>query len=333
MRAAYLFASDWTAWDANDAGEAFDRLAGQGFTAVMTETDVPTPQIVEHAHRCGLEWIAAFPCFSDHLNGNRLNSTHPSFAPIEADGNPRAQSEWYLGLSPASAELRSSRARASVDLAIGAQVDALVLDFVRWPMHWELECREANKASPGSFDDAALAGFAAWIGSPLSGPMNDRVRAELVAASLGSDATSWDDYRCAVITEFVANVVAELRTVSSIPVGATLVPVAPDQLRSAVGQDLTDIAALVDWVMPMAYHAILERGPKWVGPLLTQFEERAPGRVVPIVQCDASRGAQFGADWGPPISEAQRQEVLDAAQSATTSESVVLFPGSLYLSD
>lgn len=332
MRAAYLFASDWAAWNANAADEAFGRLAAQGFTAVMTETDVPTPRIVEHAHRRGLEWIAAFPCFSDHVNGNRLNSTHPEYAPIEADGSLRAQSEWYLGLSPASAELRSARACAALDLAMGAQVDALVLDFVRWPMHWELECREANEASPGSFDDAALAGFAAWIGSPLSGPMDARVRAELVTRSRESGATSWDDYRCAVITEFVRDVVAQLRTVSSIPVGATIVPVAPDRLRSAVGQDLTAIADLVDWVMPMAYHAILERGPEWIGPLLTEFEERAPGRVVPIVQCDASRGAEFGADWGPVISEAQRQEVLDSVQSATTSESVVLFPGSLYLS-
>lgn len=328
MRAAYLFESDWAQWSQVEAMTAFGRLADTGITAVMSETDRSTPQIVDYAQSAGLSWIAAYPCFSDHLNENALNRGHPEFAPITVDGLTRPQMEWYVGLSPASAELRAQRLEGIISLVAGAGIDGLVLDFVRWPLHWEMEIRAGSMVSAGSFDDKALAGFADWLGAPVQGGTAQERRDWIQNTAVDE----WNEYRCAVVEGFVRDVVSAVRLYRpDLTIGATIVPLGASELRNAVGQDVGRLARHVDWIMPMMYHAIIHEQPSWVGRLLREFESAAPGQVVPILQCDSTRGAEFDADWGAPISVSEREVVIAEASQATSSSSVVLFPGSVYL--
>jgi hypothetical protein len=211
-------------------------------------------------------------------------------------------------------------------------LDGFMLDFIRWPIHWELELRSgAQRAPESSFDAHTLARFQAESGVKLPIHLYDSAaHARWIHTHA---AAEWVEFKCRVITRFVRECSHRIRNAApaGFEFGLYTLPLPPGELASIAGQRLEELAPLVDWIAPMAYHAILDRVPAWVAEVIDYTRRAAPGQVLPVVQISSSDGRATGADWGPPISSSEAAEVLSSAMSADTLGAIA-FPGLALLS-
>ena len=60
---------------------------------------------------------------------------------------------------PTFEDHREDRLALLAQLTSRVDVDGVILDFVRWPFHWELECRPGGRVTSTSFDAHTLEQF------------------------------------------------------------------------------------------------------------------------------------------------------------------------------
>jgi hypothetical protein len=299
-------------------------LRAWGVNTLVTEGDTYSAEAIRRVRDSGMRFIAGLSAFSDHANGNSLLQTRPELHPIDETGRPRRQMEWYVGITPTIADYRESRARAAEAIVREHEVDGLMLDFVRWPLHWELELRpDAPPSAASSFDPVTLDDFVRWRGEPL--PAEADGPASAAAWILRDARDEWTSYRCAVITAFVEDVARRVRAIRrDVMVGAFVVPLPPAALADAVGQDVAALGQVLDLIAPMTYHAIVHRDAAWVADTTEAIAASSDCRVVPVVQVDSADGPAFDADWGPPVTPEEWREVADTAWEAAGS--LIAFP-------
>jgi hypothetical protein len=321
MIGAFLFEHDLAQWTREDAAPVLARLADVGVDTIVTESDTCPPNIVGWVHDAGMRFLAAVACFSDHANANRLPKRRPELWPVDGNGSPVAQKEWFVGVVPTFEDHREDRLALLARLAGRDDVDGVILDFVRWPFHWELECRPGARITATSFDPHTLQQFERRAGvrvppGEAPGAWIDRhARAE------------WLSFRTEVITTFVTDAVERAKASRpSIEIGAFLVPLPADELAEVAGQSLAELGRTLDLVCPMAYHAILHRTPAWVADIVADHRAASSAPVVPVLQADSAGGAALGADWGPPVTANQWSDCLAAASDAGA-RSIIVFPG------
>jgi hypothetical protein len=125
---------------------------------------------------------------------------------------------------------------------------------------------------------------------------------------------AWREFRCAVITEFVAEAARRARSLRpGLWLGLYAVPLPPEDQEMLTGQRIGALAQHVDVVAPMAYHRLVERPVPWVAEVVAQHAVSAPGRVLPVVQVD-----------GPPW---EVGEAVALALGVRGVCGVVVFPG------
>ena len=297
---AFFFADKFLQLQASDAGavHVLERLAGFGVNAIFTESETYDEAWIRVAHSLGLRWFGSIACFSDHGNRNKAVFEHPELWPVTATGRRRAPMEWYIGITPTYEEYAHRRLDLALRLAEVHSFDGLMLDFVRWPLHWELECRPGADPQHCSFDAHTIRQFEQF--AQVSVP----VQAVAGRASwiLTNALEQWTDFKCAVITGFVRETVRRLRSVRpDLLTGLFVVPLAPAQRELLVGQRIADLAPLVQYVLPMAYHAILHRPASWVASTVREIALAAPGKALPVLQVDSREGPALGSDWGSPV--------------------------------
>ena len=143
-------------------------------------------------------------------------------------------------------------------------VDGLFLDFVRWPLHWEIELRPGQrKPLDSSFDPATLVKFEAAYGA-LPGDLNSiPAKAAWIRENRLRD---WIDFKCQVITDFVAKARSVLKDARpDAELGVYVVPDMDGMTEPLTGQRIRDLEPLADWIAPMLYHNILLQPPRlWV---------------------------------------------------------------------
>ena len=136
---AFVFPGFW-----NDREHAKSGIAGlrdSGVTAIMTESDSYEHFVVDLARRAGLRFYAGVACFSDHASNFRWFEEHHKSWPILETGEPRSQMEWYIGISPTDCRRQEHIVAEIARIARTYAIDGLFLDFIRWPLHWEIELR------------------------------------------------------------------------------------------------------------------------------------------------------------------------------------------------
>ena len=116
-----------------------------GINAVMTEAETYDPAAVDATHAAGLRFYAGLACFSDHASNFRLIRERPELWPILENGEPRPQLEWYVGMTPSDRRRQADLLATIGSIARKNPIDGLFLDFVRWPLHWEIELRPSEK--------------------------------------------------------------------------------------------------------------------------------------------------------------------------------------------
>jgi hypothetical protein len=313
--------------DSRRAG--FDALAGGGVTTVLTESDTYRSEILDDARAAGLAFWGGMSFFlGQNATGNVL-ARDPSLTPILSTGEPRPPMEWYNGVTPTRRAYREERLAHLVEQVGQHHFDGFLLDFIRWPMHWEVEHRPGYPPPlDSSFDEGTLREFRERSGVPL--PENLIARPAAAASWITlNHPREWVDFKCDVITDYVTEVRRRLSEAAGreIPVGICGVPIAPEW----VGQRFGELAKVVDLICPMSYHAVLHRSPGWVKQNVAACIEEAPGRVAPIIQIDTN-GEEHGADFGPAVSDEDFERVLSDVLELDV-RGVILFTGTELLKD
>ena len=302
-------------------------LQRYGVNAIMTESEAYDPAAIDETHKAGLRFYAGVACFSDHASNFRLLNERPELWPILEDGSRRSKIEWYVGMTPTDQRRQEDVLAIVGSIARAYPIDGVFLDFVRWPLHWEIELRPGRPHPlDSSFDATTLAKFEKATGAlPRTGLDTARAKAEWIRQHRFCE---WRDFKCRVVTDFVRNagiVLKEARPDAGL--GIYVVPDMNGLTEPLTGQRIGDLAPLVDWLSPMLYHNILLQPPGWIGSAIAEVANIAGPKTLPVVQADSNRDPADAADWGPPMSDADWNATLIEVASRRGIAGLVVFPG------
>ncbi len=310
-----------TSLGVDDRRRLFDDLAEAGLSVVVSEADEYDAQVLTDARAAGLQFWGGLGCFSWQTSEGNVLERRPDLWPILATGERRGQMEWYNGVIPSDPTYNEARISLAAHLMSEFGFDGFALDFVRWPMHWELELRPGRPAPlDSSYDPLSVRRFRDWANVDI--PI-DAVASEVAAVVFDRYPGQWIDFKCWVITDFVERMSARLRASSprAIPIALCIVP----ESSEWVGQRLGDLARVADILCPMSYHAVLHRRPPWVIENVREALSLAPGQVAPILQIETD-GQEFGADLGTPVSDQEFEFILGGTLQEAVA-GVFLFTG------
>jgi hypothetical protein len=329
---AFLFPETWMKWKKEEAQEYIEALQEMGINTIFTESTIYRDDLIELSHNLGIKWFGGISCFSDHSNDNRLLIDHPELWPVGEDGLLREKMEWYLGVTPTFEEYNSSRIKLAEEIVRSHNLDGFMLDFIRWPIHWELELRPgAGKPLQYSFDPHTIELFLQESGIILpDGLKSPEGKAKWI---LKECPQAWISFRCKVITDFVEQITARLRNISSTPLslGLYCLPMPRKDLEFVAGQNIPQLVRHVDYIAPMTYHAILHRPIDWVRETIDEISTVAKTKLLPVLQVDSAEGLELGADWGPPIPVEEWEELLKLMNR--DSNGLVFFTGTSLFRD
>jgi hypothetical protein len=161
---AFVFPEFWE--NSSRLRSNLDALRDVGVNSIMTENDRYDFSAIEATRNSGLRFYAGVACFSDHSANFRFIKERPELWPILENGERRPQMEWYVGMTPIDSRRQEEVLATIGSIARTYPVDGLFLDFVRWPLHWEIELRPGQrKPLDSSFDPATLVKFEAAYGA------------------------------------------------------------------------------------------------------------------------------------------------------------------------
>jgi len=225
--------------------------------------------------------------------------------------------EWYTGVIPTDPTYNARLLERAAELVGRGLLDAMVLDFLRWPLHWEWELRAGARPRAASFDPITLAAFRGRTGHHHV-PDDPGAAAALLLGELAAD---WHAFRCGVICEVAAGLRAAIRSTGELPVGMFVIPAPDGERRTLVGQDVTALEPHVDAFIAMTYHRIVGREPGWVLETVADLRAHTRRPVLTMVQTTCDPALSRGADWGSGLTDAEF-----AALARATGTPVCLFP-------
>ena len=321
---AFVFPEFWN--DPERAKSGIASLRESGVTAIMTESDSYEHFVVDLAHQAGLRFYAGVACFSDHASNFRWIKEHEESWPILETGGPRQQMEWYIGMPPTDRRRQEDVLAEVARIARTYSIDGLFLDFVRWPLHWEIELRPGRpRPLDSSFDAATLLKFKEATGSLPDGLDTVSARATWIRENR---FRAWVDFKCKIVTDFVRMAREALKDArSDAELGIYVVPDVNGLAEPLTGQRVRDLEPLVDWVAPMLYHNILLQPPSWIGTALADVIQAAGGKTLPVVQADSNRDPFVAADWGPSMSDADWSATFSEVAHCSNVAGLIVFPG------
>lgn len=289
----------WQAWDRDRLQQHMDALAQAGINTFMVESEanIYSEALISSAHRAGLQFFGGLNCF---FNPGALQQ-RPELYPIDQTGARYPVRSWYnAGIIPTD-EMYNAELRSTVSEWVRTYpMDGILLNFIRWPLFWEYELRpDTPHPVQTSFDPQTLRRFQSTTGITLPASCPDP--GQQAAWILAHHTQEWTDFKCDVITSLVRQLVDEIRAVkgAAFPIGLCPIPALPDVLEPILGQRLSDLAPLVDFVLPMTYHAIVHQPLAWISSILESMREHAPRKLVPFVLSTTEEGwaALPDDDW------------------------------------
>ena len=326
---AFIFPEAWADRAAFNA--LIVALRACGVNAILTESEAYDPAAIDVVHELGLRFYAGVACFSDHATNFARLVARPELWPILETGERRPQMEWYIGISPTDSRHRQSILSLISSVGSAYEIDGLFLDFVRWPLHWEIELRPGRVPPPdSSFDRVTLEHFADATGVVL--PPRLKTVAEQATWIHEHHAQEWIDFKCGVVTAFVSEANTALKASRpTAELGIFIVPDVDGRTERLTGQRLEALAPLADRVSPMLYHNILLQQPTWVGRQIAEVVQVAGDKTLPVVQADSNRDPSSAADWGPPMSVGGWRATLSEIEASADRLGFIVFPGTSLL--
>ena len=326
---AFVFPEAWN--DLSRFRSLLSALREYGVNTILTESVTYEADAINAAHDLGLSFYAGIACFSDHARNFDELARRPELWPIIETGELRPQMEWYVGISPTDRTHQGKVLATISSIAAAFPIDGLFLDFVRWPLHWEIELRRGRPRPPdSSFDETTLTRFAETLGLELPPHLSSAsARAAWIRAL---HLREWVDFKCRVVTDFVGQARSFLKANRpDAELGIYVVPDVDGLTEPLTGQRISDLAPLADRISPMLYHNILLQPPTWIGEKLSEIVRVAGRKTLPVVQADSNRDPAVAADWGPPMSVADWRATLVEVGARSDIGGLVVFPGTSLL--
>lgn len=317
---AYLRPSTLAGWST----PMVDRWAGEasahGITGIVTKLSRIDDSLRGAAERHGLAVLGSFACYSDHADAVVADPPRP----VGVDGDVLGPIEWYHGVTPGHREYDDALvSKFERDLET-ARVEAVFLDFLRWPGHWETESRDGGMPRASSFDADTLERFARRQDVPAIGH-------EQIQGQLGE----WDDFRVETVRS-LATRLARVAGTRNVGVGAFLVPLTHSARRRQYGQDAVSLADLVDVFAVMSYQQIAGIDIPETLALTDEVVALTGKPVVAMLQTTADPRFSGGWDWGQPFDPddvRRRASQLEAARAEGRLSAICCFPAEAPLPD
>jgi hypothetical protein len=225
----------------------------------------------------------------------------PSSRPVMADGNPLFRDRWYAGLCPNQPWLRQRKLDEIGRMLKSGRYDAINLDFIRYPVHWEVP---EPRIPDTCYCPVCLGRFAADTGIAVpAGSVSEKA-----AALKTRHPEAWYRWRADRITAFCDEVRA-LRDRLSPQTLITLaaVPWRPEDYDNAihrvVGQDFAALARSIDVFNPMSYHVLNRRPVAWIGEINAWLRQLTGKPVWPFVIFDRDHELD-AAGWQATFAQA-----------------------------
>jgi hypothetical protein len=307
-RSAYLRPATLRGWSAVQLADWAARAVDRGVEALVTKLPDFTDDHARICARAGLSLIGSFTCYAPHAG----DPNPPGTTAIDDRGLPLEPVEWYTGLVPGDPGLEDARAAALDREVRRGLTDTMVLDFLRWPGHWETESRHGAEPRASSFDQNTLARFVGWAdsaGVDAAGvDPHDPIRSARVLR--GALQQEWQSFRTRMVTGFAARL-ARIAHDRDARVGAFLVPVPPAVRRRDYGQDAAALAVHLDLFVPMTYHSIAGEPVDWIGRTGQAVTQETGKPVIAMVQLSASPHYSGGWDWGRHVPASDLASAVD----------------------
>jgi hypothetical protein len=331
---AFIFPMVWESWSLDQALSMLKALQDFGVNTLATESETYRDDLIELAHRLNMRFVGGIACFSEHGRNHQPLNDHPELWPILENGERRPLMEWYIGVTPTVDYYRESRLAEIERIMRDHELDGMCLDFIRWPLHWELELRPGQpEPLQSSFDPHTVRRFLEFAG--LEMPHHCNTVPKQASWILSEHRAKWTDFKCKVINDFVSAARERVRAHrgTTTQLGVYMVAAPAEERAYLVGQREADLTPVVDFLSPMVYHPVLHRTPAWVAETVDGIVQLAPGKVLPVVQVDSAEGKQMGSDWGPPVPVEDWKEVACHAGRRHDTLGMVAFTGTALFQD
>ncbi len=290
-----------------------------GANSVVIQTHALTDALLDRLQRQGTMVYVDLPLFA----GADLRVSFPDSAPIDAYGSAMGTDEWYVPLCPNNVHVRAHRL-ASLRSVLEQHGDALHgvwLDFVRYPLRWEVP--QPNLVQT-CFCDQCLALFFAH--PPREYTIDERVAA--IHAILTEHLAAWVEWKCQRIAGFVQDIRNFLRAQRpDLRLGLFALPWRLTDhnaaVRTIVGQDVALLGRRVDVISPMVYHRLCGQSPEWIADVVEEIRMRSCTDILPVIQTIDAPG---------PLPTEEFRRALEIAR-AVSDQGVLLFDLSAIVRD
>ncbi|MGD9329041.1 MAG: hypothetical protein PVH48_08765 [Cyclobacteriaceae bacterium] len=266
-------------------------------------------ELFEEWNRVGINLILASPELAAKDNFMSLARSHsmrvfvivPTFFNTDAldkdsslysitSQGEKAIDDWVEFICPNRSEYRISHIQDLKTLAAEIQPDGISLDFIRYFVYWEKVFPDQiyDNFPQTCFDEDCLGRFLAEynVGIPDT-CISVNEKADFILQQYQQE---WTEFKCNTISGYVTEMVEAIRSVNpEIEINFHAVPWKSTDfgggIRSIAGQDLKQIAPLVDYISPMCYHHMVIQSPEWVHEVVNDIAFQAPDeRILPSIQ-------------------------------------------------
>ncbi len=226
-----------------------------------------------------------FPVF---FNSEALKN-HPEWYAITQEGSI-AKEEWVEFVNPSNEAYRVQCTSLIEKVVRETKPVGVSIDFIRYFAYWEkiYEGRTLESIPDSSFDTISLAAFQA----------DKEIRIPQILLSVQEKSTwilqkhaeDWIEWKCDNIVSMVKNIVTTVKAIQpGIRTNLHAVPWRKNDFGGAikriVGQDLTRLSKLVDYVSPMCYSHMLKRDAEWVSSVIKEFKGQiGDTHILPSIQ-------------------------------------------------
>lgn len=240
--------------------------------------------------------------------GAALREAFPDSAPITEHGRAMGADDWYVPICPNHEGVRAHHIHDLSELLEdhGQGLDGIWLDFIRYPMRWEVA---QPKLVQSCFCDCCLGGF---LGEPgrVYTATERRTATETILAEQGD---TWVDWKCRRIAGFVEEIAGLIRSARPhLRLGLFALPWRLTDyggaIRTIVSQDIALLGDIVDVISPMAYHRLCRQRIPWIADVVSDAWARSRAQVLPVIQ---------SLDLPEPLSAGELAEAIDARLGAS----------------
>ena len=203
----------------------------------------------------------------------------------------KAVDEWVKFVCPTRDDYRRSRVEKMKKIVTELQPDGLSLDFIRYFVFWEKIYSERTLESIPNccFCSYCIKKFQEDCKLPLPREIMDNRR--IVKFIQNNLSIEWTNWKCTVISSFIKEITQEARKLKpDILINVHVLPWRQIDFDGAIekiaGQDLKEIAKIVDIISPMCYSHMLKRKPTWINAVVKSMYELTKQKIVPSVQVE-----------------------------------------------